>query len=68
MEFCLRNGKKVEIIFWLAKNGKIKAFPENDLKLVKIEGTTQAKTYLATLLRGFRSWQRIPKQHYYESF
>ena len=68
MEFCLRNGKKVEIIFWRAKNGKIKAFPENDLKLVKIEGTAQARTYLATLIKGFSYSEEIPKQHYYESF
>ena len=69
MEFHLRSGQKVEIIFWRAENGKVKAFPENDLKLVKREGTAQTRAFLVNLLKGFRYWgKQIPKQRFYESF
>ena len=57
MEFHLRSGKKVEMIFWRAKNGKVRVFPENDLELVKRGGTAQARTFLVNLLNGFRSWE-----------
>lgn len=68
MEFHLRNGKKVEIIFWREKNGKVKAFPENDLELVRREGTSQTRKFLISLLKGFRSSKSFPKHRYYESF
>jgi len=40
MEFRLRSGKKV--FFLRAKNGKVKAFPENDVNYKK-RGTGQAR-------------------------
>ena len=68
MEFNLRSGRKVEIIFWRAKNGEVRAFPENDLKLVEKEGTDQARKFLVNLLKGFRSREReISKQICFES-
>ena len=49
-KFPLKGGSHTEVVFWTDKHGKVHVFPTENARLIREEGTEEARKALSKVL------------------